>query len=329
MVLEKKDAITFKSSDIDHVVTSRVPAAKLLTDVGMINLLFLSYALKQPFGVGTEIAFQLPFSSSDRFQGLFDHLDANLDELGIRSYGMSVTTLEEVFIKVAEGTATEATAVKGRKVSLLPLKEEKSVIEESETQKRPTVAFSKLEDEDMVHFFFQHMYALIMKRILYFRRDFKTWVYQFFIPVLFVLVGMIILLVSVPVTYQPSITLQPSLYNPGITVNRLPFPYSDASTFTYTLAVPPASSFAGGSLIAPSFTSRVSNQSTLMDVIPGEASFPVRPVLSGNTIGNMSQYLLDHRADFKASLPIGAYTFIATSYSFVGVSIWSSLFSEP
>ena len=35
--------------------------------------------------------------------GLFQHLD-NLEEYGITSFGVSVTTLEEVFMKVGEGS---------------------------------------------------------------------------------------------------------------------------------------------------------------------------------------------------------------------------------
>ena len=60
----------------------QIPDAKLLTDVG------------------TEITFQLPFSGSGQFVGLFEYLDANSEQLGVRSYGMGVTSMEEVFIKV-------------------------------------------------------------------------------------------------------------------------------------------------------------------------------------------------------------------------------------
>ncbi|CAK4175365.1 unnamed protein product, partial [Aphanomyces euteiches] len=52
--------------------------------------------------VGTEISFQLPLDCSHLFAKMFAELDDKLDELGVLSYGISVTTLEEVFIKVAE-----------------------------------------------------------------------------------------------------------------------------------------------------------------------------------------------------------------------------------
>ncbi|KAH7462518.1 hypothetical protein KRP22_004939 [Phytophthora ramorum] len=52
--------------------------------------------------VGTEIAFQLPLDSSSKFPAMFRKLDENLQNLSVLSYGISVTTMEEVFIKVAE-----------------------------------------------------------------------------------------------------------------------------------------------------------------------------------------------------------------------------------
>ena len=63
-------------------LSPQIPDAKLLTDVG------------------TEITFQLPFTGSGFFVGLFEYLDANSEQLGVRSYGMGVTSMEEVFIKV-------------------------------------------------------------------------------------------------------------------------------------------------------------------------------------------------------------------------------------
>jgi hypothetical protein len=37
----------------------------------------------------------------DRFPQLFDTLDTNMDKFEIDSYGVGITTLEEVFLKVA------------------------------------------------------------------------------------------------------------------------------------------------------------------------------------------------------------------------------------
>ena len=51
--------------------------------------------------IGTEVTFQLPEEGarSGAFEQLFNDLDRNLQRLGISSYGISDTTLEEVSIK--------------------------------------------------------------------------------------------------------------------------------------------------------------------------------------------------------------------------------------
>jgi len=52
--------------------------------------------------VGAEQSFRLPFEASGVFVELFSAFDAHKAELGISEYGISVTTLEEVFIRVGE-----------------------------------------------------------------------------------------------------------------------------------------------------------------------------------------------------------------------------------
>lgn len=52
--------------------------------------------------VGAEQSFRLPFSASNKFVELFQALDAQRSGLGIAEYGISVTTLEEVFIRVGD-----------------------------------------------------------------------------------------------------------------------------------------------------------------------------------------------------------------------------------
>ena len=51
--------------------------------------------------VGSEVTFQLPTAVSASFPALLHALDEQLDALGLEEYGISVTTMEEVFIRVA------------------------------------------------------------------------------------------------------------------------------------------------------------------------------------------------------------------------------------
>ena len=51
--------------------------------------------------VSAEILMQLPLTAISKFPTLFGELDKNSKPLKVLSYGISITTLEEVFLKVA------------------------------------------------------------------------------------------------------------------------------------------------------------------------------------------------------------------------------------
>ena len=69
---------------VTDVITRHVPDATTLSNVG------------------AEISFQLPLDQSSAFPAMLTELDDNLDNLKLETYGISVTTMEEVFLKVAQ-----------------------------------------------------------------------------------------------------------------------------------------------------------------------------------------------------------------------------------
>ncbi|XP_065189363.1 ATP-binding cassette sub-family A member 9-like [Sycon ciliatum] len=73
---------------------------------------------------GKELAFRLPLNQSKLFAGLFSYLEEDSagrpmsEQLGIQSYGISMTTLEEVFLKLGENEEAETPdASKGKKTA--------------------------------------------------------------------------------------------------------------------------------------------------------------------------------------------------------------------
>lgn len=67
-----------------HAVQQNVPVATLADDVGQ------------------EVTIQLPADNTAAFSAMLRHLETLRGDLGVLSYGMSATTLEDVFLKVAE-----------------------------------------------------------------------------------------------------------------------------------------------------------------------------------------------------------------------------------
>jgi ATP-binding cassette subfamily A (ABC1) protein 3 len=49
--------------------------------------------------VGSELTYQFSESDSNKFEEMLSDLEENINQLGVRCYGVSLTTLEEVFMK--------------------------------------------------------------------------------------------------------------------------------------------------------------------------------------------------------------------------------------
>ncbi|XP_041362406.1 phospholipid-transporting ATPase ABCA3-like [Gigantopelta aegis] len=73
-------------------------------DVNKITEVVKSYVPQAEVesNIGAELSYILPQESSNRFEELFTQLQNEQKQLGISSYGASVTTMEEVFLRVGE-----------------------------------------------------------------------------------------------------------------------------------------------------------------------------------------------------------------------------------
>ncbi|CAM9216451.1 unnamed protein product [Ectocarpus fasciculatus] len=180
--------------------------------------------------VGAEVSFQLPNDASPSFQGMLTEIDSRKTELGVNSYGLSVTTLEEVFLRVANGTADVESRKEIAGISMMRQSSYSSTMMEAATTKMAADVGGGKEDlgiDRSKPLFGRHMMALLKKRFLTFRRDKKMWAFVVLMPALFVLIGVLILL-AVAATNEPSILLTPEDYNDG----SAPFPYATECTVT-------------------------------------------------------------------------------------------------
>ncbi len=169
--------------------------------------------------VGKEISLQLPQTASSQFPTLLTQLDENLESLRIASYGVSVTTLEEVFLRVEEGTA-----LRSDRKELKNLKAKTSLRNLGGPEDMTNAVSLSKEPE-----FNTHIKALIIKRMISFKRERKMQCFALFAPMLFVLFGLLVLLILTP-TDQPSILLDPNTaYNTKVNPEtaRNPFYYND------------------------------------------------------------------------------------------------------
>ena len=141
-----------------------------------------------------EILFEIPLECSFRFKNFFTELDASMKKLQIETYGISVTTLEEVFIRVSRGDdgghkRASIDIGKHEKVE----KESVGPIDKFDSEILNSDDFNIAEHRIKGIMFFSHFLALIEKRVIYSIRDLKGIVLEICLPIVFVLLGLILL----------------------------------------------------------------------------------------------------------------------------------------
>lgn len=189
---------------------SRVDTDKYIPDARFIVEEFVDDA-KLLNDVGNELTYRLPLSSASGFTALFERLDEAEDAGAISSYGVSVTTLDEVFIMVTRGDREPFGPLKHANGNA----DETLEIEDSDESEDKYLTQGDLIDYRNDSLFFGHVAAMLWKRASYFRRDRKAWVFTSILPSVFVLIGLIIFVVAAPDRNLDPLPLDFDDYNSG------------------------------------------------------------------------------------------------------------------
>ncbi|OEU16083.1 hypothetical protein FRACYDRAFT_208005 [Fragilariopsis cylindrus CCMP1102] len=133
--------------------------------------------------VGTEMSFQLPLRASSKFSPIFDQLEELVTNNEIVTYGVGITTLDEVFLLVARGvTPDDKTHLKSAESS----NDQISMKADNDRSYRSNL---ELENDGL---FSRHVSALFKKRAMNFKRDKKAWCCTTILPSVFVLIGFLL-----------------------------------------------------------------------------------------------------------------------------------------
>ncbi|XP_071314730.1 phospholipid-transporting ATPase ABCA1b isoform X1 [Trachinotus anak] len=212
---------------VSSLILRHVPAARLVEDLGH------------------ELTYVLPYSAAKdgAFVELFKDLDVKLPDLGISSYGVSDTTLEEIFLKVAEdnGVDTEVPSdgtlpVRRRRRThafgggdhqscLRPLTEDDNNDfndSDGDPECRETDWLNCTDGKGSYQVTGwslrrQQFVALMWKRFLYARRSRKGFFAQIVLPAVFVCIALVFSLIVPPFGKYPSLELQPWMYEDQVT----------------------------------------------------------------------------------------------------------------
>ena len=319
----------FRDATVKSLISKSIPAASELSNVG------------------AEIVMQLPLSASEHFQPLFETFDDRKEELSIVNYGISVTTLEEVFIKVAHGDdhdAGEAEKLKrslsnsredsARRISLeqfggkLPVNPDDDLenngqngvrggdddTDDSNDPMFGGAGANKLDTSNHLGYFLRHMTALIFKRLVYFTRDKKAWFFSFGLPLLFVWLGLFIQSRSSEQADLPPLELSQEMFQQG-SAKLNPVPYTSDGEYLCRSSEE-AFNNAGASQC------QVTGSSVLPSFMSAVDEFDVG-YLEGNMTG-LSNWLLDNRATSKET----KYGAMFVSGKYDESSVWPNVGDE-
>uniref|UniRef100_A0A8C6T834 ATP-binding cassette, sub-family A (ABC1), member 12 n=1 Tax=Neogobius melanostomus TaxID=47308 RepID=A0A8C6T834_9GOBI len=164
---------------------------------------------------GSDLVYLLPpFSSNNAssYRSLLTALDANLDSLQLGCYGISDTTLEEVFLHLTHGS-TDAAG------------DEVPTISETVSDTDSINSYPESEEgneDDTVGMLFSLSLELILlsqsmliKRFHHSRRDWKGLLAQILLPVLFVALAMGLGAIKSDLRHYPELELSPAIYKIG------------------------------------------------------------------------------------------------------------------
>ncbi|XP_009984683.1 PREDICTED: retinal-specific ATP-binding cassette transporter, partial [Tauraco erythrolophus] len=202
-------------NELAEVIHHHIPEAKLIESIGQ------------------ELIYLLPNKHFKQrsYASLFRELEETLDDLGLSSFGISDTPLEEVFLKVtaeadpgiqkAGGTQENGSTLGKTSPENKPA--EQTALKSNDPSRMPVgVAGDQNEGKgsrqykgfQLVH---QQIKALLIKRFHHASRSHKDFLAQIVLPASFVLLSLILTVIIPPFGEYPALTLHPWIYGQQFT----------------------------------------------------------------------------------------------------------------
>ncbi|KAJ3601486.1 hypothetical protein NHX12_032454 [Muraenolepis orangiensis] len=193
-----------------HMVIVKDPHCNVSEITRLVHMYVPDATLES--SAGAELSYILPKESTSRFELLFAELEMNQKELGIASYGASVTTMEEVFLRVGK-LVDSSLDIQAIQLPALQYQHERRsndwtagyVGDDASTSSGMTditdfTDSGTLISEDCsniklntgVRLYMQQFYAMFLKRALYSWRNWKVMVAQFLVPLVLTVLAMVV-----------------------------------------------------------------------------------------------------------------------------------------
>ena len=142
--------------------------------------------------ISKELKYVLPLPELPNFEGLFQSLEEQASTLGIASFGISLTTLEDVFLRIAEKLGLHKDEENEEKHAANHNPNPDNTPDEVEE-----VELQEIRIKGGFRIFMTHFMAMLKKRLIYFRRDLKGLMCEIVIPILIIVFGLFITQVQI------------------------------------------------------------------------------------------------------------------------------------
>ena len=180
--------------------------------------------------LASEVIVGLPYESVSQeghdYAVFFRCLDANLKSLGFSGYGLTSTTLEDVFMSLCSEEETKQQREEAKNMSQEPKKKHSMAngnteATVSEIKKQFDEAFNNFDWsapslESGVKLKFKQFKGLLMKRYLHCRNDFRSVFCHLLLPCFFIALAMGMTLIKPKFAPDPILPLSPRIYGQGV-----------------------------------------------------------------------------------------------------------------
>ncbi|XP_039428969.1 phospholipid-transporting ATPase ABCA1-like [Culex pipiens pallens] len=156
--------------------------------------------------IGSELSYLLHEEYVTRFQSMLEDLEDNLERLHILDFGISLTTLEEVFMKVGSDSTNMSDAIS------------MSSIATTSTDLETNSSVGDYELMEGLRLFLCQLKALFLKKVYQTYRNWFLFLVQIGIPILFVSVTIAVVRAWIGSRDMPSRLLSMASHNPSVTL---------------------------------------------------------------------------------------------------------------
>ncbi|XP_043856125.1 phospholipid-transporting ATPase ABCA3-like [Dromiciops gliroides] len=187
--------------------------------------------------MGAELSFILPKENVHRFEALFEELEERQQELGISSFGASVTTMEEVFLRVSKqvDSSMDLQAIHLPSIAEMPSLKSKKKMDLTTYSKdsKLSVQYNSYIRLSQFMLHCQKIYAMFIKKVLFTWRNWKMTLAQAVVPLLCVMFSIEVFRRNLRLEKTPKLLLTLNKYGRTTVpffiskTSRLPTKFSD------------------------------------------------------------------------------------------------------